>query len=513
MGGNSKKSSPASAGRLAVARRFNGGVTEKKSPTALPKARAQQTERASTLAINKTPTSGRVANNSLMPEPSILKNILDRRGNQYGCFTLEVCMMKTNSGYEIVFAKMTAQKQGTVITSPPPLDFGDYAYAARSFNANELLEIIQEQNPTFKIGSYEFVLTNATLRLSGLARMSSNNIMSDWPAELLELRSSSHANYLNPKALVAHGASRVFHDQYDGIQQYMGAKVSFNYNNGWIGAMLFILPDYRIRIQEVVGEGKLVIVKTEKDNSLLGARLHCLVEGAEGREEILQLLNEPNITLQFQSAVDQIEIIRIFVTTAEGIIDSYEQTSAYHSGRTRWLAGVRKDNRKDVVTEISKGEGPNLEFKPFVRIGKGEKKEIEVVRAAIAFANAGGGSILFGINNVGEIEGIEKDLLASTTSLEPRAAGDNYGRQLRTLVNDATNLQLELHSSVVDIANHILVRVDVSELPVASKPVWHLATKDTWIRRGSTNLKLDPDTIRSSFGGDVTFGQNDELMI
>jgi hypothetical protein len=44
MGENSKKSSPASAGRLAVARRFNGGVTEEKNPTALPKAHAQRSK-------------------------------------------------------------------------------------------------------------------------------------------------------------------------------------------------------------------------------------------------------------------------------------------------------------------------------------------------------------------------------------------------------------------------------------------------------------------------------------
>jgi hypothetical protein len=441
-----------------------------------------------------------------MAEASILTEILNRHGSQYGHFKIEACLQKAESRYEIVFGKVTAQQRSQEKSNQPLLDFGDYVYVAESFELSELQPILQEQNPSFKLGPYGLTLQNATLRPSGLSRMCSNNFLSSWPAELLELRPHAHQNYLNPKPLVAHNTSRIFHDQYDGIQQYLGTKVSFNYNNGWIGAMLLILPDYRIRIREIIGEQQELTVKTEKKDSLMGARLHCLVDCTEGRQEVSKAIDCPDTRLELTSRVDQIETIRLFVThPTDGLLDSYEQTPTFHSGRTRWLAGSRRDDRKDIVEEIGKGEGPNLEFKPFVRIGKGEKKEIEVIRAAIAFANAGGGAIFFGVNNLGDIEGIEKDLPAFAPTLGPVAAAEQYGRQLRALLNDATNRRLELQSTVVEIANHILLRLYVAELPARDKPVWRIGTNDIWIRSGSTNGKPDPVTIRNSFPTESSF--------
>src|SRR5262249_10321113 len=142
----------------------------------------------------------------------------------------------------------------------------------------------------------------------------------------------------------AHKASRIFHDQYDGIRQYLGTKISFNYNNGWIGAILVILPDYRIRIREIVGEQQELIVRTEKKDALKGARIHCLVDGTEGRQEVSRAIDGADVTLRLTSHVDQLETIRIFLThPTDGLIDSYEQIPTFHSGRVRWLAGARRD--------------------------------------------------------------------------------------------------------------------------------------------------------------------------
>jgi hypothetical protein len=270
--------------------------------------------------------------------------------------------------------------------------------------------------------------------------------------------------------------------------------------------MLCILPDYRIRIREILGSQHELTIKTDKDASLKGLRLHCLVDGPEGRQEITKPLDSAEITLDLAALVDQIEIVRIFIThPTDGLLDSYEQIPTFHSGKTRWLAGARRDDRRGIIEEIGKGEGPNLEFKPFIRIGRGEKKEIDVIRAAIAFANAGGGAIFFGVNNLGEIEGIEKDLPAFAPDIEPAVAAEQYGRQLRTMLNDVTSRRLELQSTVVNIANHVLLRLYVAELAANDKPVWKVGTNDIWIRTGSTNQKPDPVTIRSIFSEEPSF--------
>src|SRR5260221_4117595 len=112
-----------------------------------------------------------------------------------------------------------------------------------------------------------------------MSRASSSNDLSEWPDDLIELRANSHSNYIPLKALVSHNTSRLFHDVYDGVQQFMGSRISNNYNNGWLRAVLFILPDYRVRICEIVGAEQEVTVKLAKDANFVNARLHCLLQG------------------------------------------------------------------------------------------------------------------------------------------------------------------------------------------------------------------------------------------
>jgi hypothetical protein len=80
------------------------------------------------------------------------------------------------------------------------------------------------------------------------------------------------------------------------------------------------------------------------------------------------------------------------------------------------------------------------------------------------------------------------------------ATAVQYGRELRTKINDSTSARLDVDLQVLEIANRIILRLDIKELSFANKPVWQLTTKDTWIRRGATNFKADPEMIRRGFG-------------
>jgi hypothetical protein len=143
-----------------------------------------------------------------MAEASILSEIINRRGAQYGHFRIEACLQRSGSNWEIVFGKATAEARNQTKVNQSVLDFADYVYVTQFIEVNELLRILQEQNPTFKFGSYELTLPGATLRPSGMNRLTSNSFLSDWPLELFELRPHIHQNYLNPKPLVAHNTPR-----------------------------------------------------------------------------------------------------------------------------------------------------------------------------------------------------------------------------------------------------------------------------------------------------------------
>jgi hypothetical protein len=433
-----------------------------------------------------------------MADVSAFQSLMQKRSSGYQHFTVEACLKKGDAGYEIVFGKVIAQRRGADKVSRDPLDFGEYVYVAGTFGLDELAPILQEQQPTFKIGQYRFTLKDAYLRPYG-SKMPSNNLMIAWPTEMLELRPDSHANYLNPSALVAHDCPRIFHDQYDGIRQYTGTNISFNHNNGWIGAMLFVLPDYRARISKIEASENTLTVKLEKEQSFTGARLHCLVDGPGGRDEMTAEIQDEDVVLKLKAPVEKLEIIRLFITTAaDGVVDWYEQIPTFHSGGSRWITGQGQPSEQDIVTEIRKGEGPHQEFKPFVKLGAGEKKAGELIRAAIAFANTAGGTIYFGVNDAIEIEGIENDLRKAYLTGDVTTAAHKYGREVQAFINDATNQRLDISWSVVTAEDHVVLKVQVAELQ-AGKPAWDVKTKESWIRHGSNNVRPDPDTIRNGF--------------
>ena len=432
-----------------------------------------------------------------MADVSQFTSLMQQRSSGYQHFTAEVCLKKSEAGYEIVFGKVMAQRRGADEVSRDPLDFGEYVYVASTFRLDELAPILQDQQPTFKIGQYRFTLKDASL--VSCNKMPSNNPMIAWPAEMLALRPSSHSNYLNPSALVAHDCSRIFHDQYDGIRQYTGTNISFNYNNGWIGAILFVLPDYRVRIHKIEASEQTLSVKLEKEQSFTGARLRCLVDGPGGRDEMARDIEGEDIVLNLKAPVEKIEIIRLFITSAaDGVVDWYEQVPTFHSGGSRWITGQGQPSEQDIVTEIRKGEGPDQEFKPFVKLGAGEKKAAELIKAAIAFANTAGGTIYFGVNDAIEIEGIENDLRKEYLTGDVTLAAHKYGREVQAFINNATTQRLDISWSVVTAEDHVLLKVQVAELQ-AGKPVWDVKTKQPWIRHGSHNIRPDPDTKWDGF--------------
>lgn len=442
----------------------------------------------------------------------LLTNLLDQRRSQYGHFLLEACLERTatTASYDNLFAKVTAVKAGETKPIQAPLDFGSHVFAARRLELDELQPLIEQPNPTFSIGCYSFTFANPQLSRSFYQeRLSSNNDWSDWPIDLLELRSMGGGNYISPRTLVSHNTRRVFRDVYDGIEQYTGDKIS--YNSGWLRALLLVLPDYRVRISEVAYDNKQLILRLMRDEKLVDLRVHGLIDGL-GRQEISEQINGSEANFRLQSEISQVESLQLFITAPEGTLDYYHQSPLHHSGRFRWIAGPQqRESQKndDLLVEIKNGEGVNLEFKPFVHLGKSDEKFAEVIRTVIAFSNTAGGTILFGVRNTGEIDGIENELRHRAKTADVVSAADEYGRHIKTMLNDAiaTNVRLDIRAQAVEIAGHTLLRIDVQELPFENKPAWKADSKETWIRRGATNFRPDPEMIRDGFARKQTGAQ------
>src|SRR5262249_765910 len=154
-----------------------------------------------------------------------------------------------------------------------------------------------------------------------LSRRASNSDLSPWPADVTELRGASHSNYIPLEPLVSYKTQRIFHDAYEGIQDYMGTRVSYDYNNAWLRAVLVVLPDYSIRIREIAQKEQQLSVSFDRREGTPDLRAHCLIESTGGRQEIFAPINGSEAVLPLKSPLDQLERFQCFVVAPEGTLD------------------------------------------------------------------------------------------------------------------------------------------------------------------------------------------------
>jgi Putative DNA-binding domain len=146
-----------------------------------------------------------------------------------------------------------------------------------------------------------------------------------------------------------------------------------------------------------------------------------------------------------------------------------------------------------VESDLGKGEGDQIEFKPFV--SPNDPKESEIVETVIAFANTSGGRVYVGVADR------DASLLGS---IELRKAfKGSEGDALKALSN---RLRLLILNRVVPSP-----RVSVEEIRIFEAPLVTITVEpgtqthcdgqnnQVWVRRGSSNVRPRPgDGIRSA---------------
>ena len=142
---------------------------------------------------------------------------------------------------------------------------------------------------------------------------------------------------------------------------------------------------------------------------------------------------------------------------------------------------------RDVQALIARGEGPTLEFKSTVRMnlrsGKtGKEIELAWLKAATAFMNTDGGTLLIGVGDDGEIVGVEPDQFESE---------DKCRLHLKNLVNQHIGPELspfiQFEVQAIEGTTVVVVQCERSTKPVflkaKNKEVFH-------VRSGPSSVEL-----------------------
>ena len=147
---------------------------------------------------------------------------------------------------------------------------------------------------------------------------------------------------------------------------------------------------------------------------------------------------------------------------------------------------------------IAQGEGPTLEFKSSFRWDYKQNKlnrglENAVLKTLAGFMNAGGGTLLIGVNDDGEILGLEKDY----TSLKKRNR-DGFELAIMTAVSTKLGPEFCQHLSVMF---HQIEGKDVCRILVmpSHQPVFVKQDKATrfYLRTGGSTRELNIEEAMS----------------
>ena len=150
-------------------------------------------------------------------------------------------------------------------------------------------------------------------------------------------------------------------------------------------------------------------------------------------------------------------------------------------------------SERPIVEVIRLGEGPNLEFKSSLQWDVERNEPVKALRHSAlktlaAFLNTAGGMLLVGVEDNGDVYGLEKDLSLASNSL------DRFQQLLSSLIMDyigaAVNPLIRVRFEEVEGKMICIIEADKSPDPVFLKGE---RGKEFYVRVGSTTRALDPE--------------------
>lgn len=175
---------------------------------------------------------------------------------------------------------------------------------------------------------------------------------------------------------------------------------------------------------------------------------------------------------------------------AQGVLAEVCQKYSTHLQRCELILSMPSDYWKSspVLQLVAKGEGQKLEFKETldVNIRTGESHtglRQSTLRTIDAFLNTGGGTLLIGVSDSGEIKGLTRDFILCN-----RHNPDGFQQKLRSLIQSRFQ---PFPVEKIDIQFETLSEEVVCQINVKQSPeIIHLGN-DVFIRDGNRTIKLE----------------------
>ena len=363
-------------------------------------------------------------------------------------------------------------------------------------NLEKFRDIIKNLWGGLKISEYKINFSGNYHRSEYLYN---HNIFSNWPGlyfEISYMYNSDAEEIFNLNYPLVKYDYQCFMSAYDAMKGWFEIQDFDETRDSRLGKILIFLPNYRARIKDIKFDGKILDIYIDT-NQTLDPKLQCQIIVNYITWKLREILTLKNEESKFSLKLDE-EPLNTYiqlVTPAGEKVDYYYENQFYHTGTIRF---IRRGINKDLIKKISSGENEQIEFKTFFSIGD-RNKENDIIETVISFANTNNGSMIFGVSDHSELEGISSTLLKN---LSDEQFIEKFQKHMRKIVSDKIDKGVSLKFSSFKIGDKTILDMEVFE--GSDKPYFNIETNQTYIRRGSTDRRPNGEEIKLLFNNKKT---------
>lgn len=384
----------------------------------------------------KVPETDHMAMNEMLA-------IFRRREVSYDKLLIQTALVKEDDKWKNVFTKLVPLSKEHAVEDKV-LDYEGFVVASIKANAGDFCTIVEQ------------LIMHGRLQIEGCPEVLFEGNFSDWQRkyipsydDVFELGWS--ANFYNfspatgfvgrfPRDPLLAVEKPSFPDGSTAIKNIIG--IDLVYRDAWVGHILILLPNYRAKIAGLRIASKdlfIEILTNEITKENVVGKLYC----ERGKDSIVKdvLFTEERQVVHTGFTPQSLYLYLLSKQDGEEI--DRREVSFW------WLGGpLPKDVTIEIAGEdirqlITQGENDKVEFK--IQVGK-EGELDEFIESVVAFANSSGGVILVGVDNDGNIVGIQKE-----------DTPDRVTKILRS--NCYPPIQPEMSISILDDKKVLVVRV------------------------------------------------------
>jgi hypothetical protein len=287
----------------------------------------------------------------------------------------------------------------------------------------------------------------------------------------------------------------------DAVRDWIQLKSIADHHNPYESEFVLFLPECRASFDTLsLRKRKLRIRVKINDPQLADLR----IKGGWRENGAFIPIDEKAASIDLVVASpDDVDLFNLFLIGSDGTIFDFhlEQHSWPQHQQTVFGANIQSSLKEsEIAVAIDNGEGPDLEFKPYIKLDAGSEKANEIIETVIAFANADGGRILFGVANDGTPIGIDQDIhkLHSKGTSQLKQGCRKYIRLLRQFIANRIHRRLRLDCQTIRVQGHTLL---VMRVPRREDGVYMDSHGNAiYVRRGATNARANEQDLVRLFG-------------